>query len=304
MDLSVFRRSSKLKWDRTTILFVVFLAISFLYIPILIWEGEKFGTNYTSLVWGGVIILFGFVYLFIIYIPIVRIKVIIFILFLIIGTLIWHDHLKDMEETVFSDKTFNIHFIGFLVSMVISVPYLLLVKRKIKIHFRKIFELAANPLKEVEDGFTGRPYPVGKWQYKMEEINHFAHFLHKNMIAFPRYYDKMIILSFSAKMVDPLKKDPEDSSYISFDHTGNVVVNISKEDYNQYKDTFSFNQLCQSLSHVFNDLFENFRQGKSGEIVKMMESFESKWVKYIQVGLFIFLCISFLMLMIKYLLDK
>ncbi len=303
MDFSVFSRSSKLKWDRTTILLLVFLAISVIYIPVLIWEGETFGTNYTSLVWGGVIILFGFLYLFMVYIPVTRIKTIIFILFLIVGTMAWHYLLKEMDGTLFSEETFNAHLILFLVYTVLAVPYLLRVKRRIKIHFRKIFELAAIPLKGVENGFTGRPYPAETWEYTLDEINTFSRFLHKNMIAFPRYYANKVVLSFSAKMVDPGKQDPARSSFISFDSLGNIIVNISKEDYAQFKEDFTFDQLCQSISEVFKDLFHKFKTGDTEAIIRTMESFEPKWVKPLQIGLFILLSASFVVLMIIYLLS-
>ncbi|UCG27800.1 MAG: hypothetical protein JSV24_00140 [Bacteroidales bacterium] len=304
MDISVFNRSSKLKWDRTTILLIVFLAISLIYIPVLIWEGEKFGTSYASLVWGGVIILFGLIYLFIIYFPIRSIKIIVFLLYLIIGTMPWHYHLKKIEENIFTDNTYNIHLIFFLVCTVLSLPYLFRVKKKIKIHYRKIFELAGSRVTGVQNGFTGRPYPAGRWNYNMKEIEEFSRFLNKHMIAFPRYHDNKISLSFSAKMIDPRKRDPERSSFISFDRTGNIVVNISKEDYNQYKDKFTFDQLCRSISQVFMDLFEKFRAGKRQEIIQVMEAFEPKWAKRVQIGAFLFLCITFLALLLIYLITK
>ena len=172
------------------------------------------------------------------------------------------------------------------------------------VHFRKLFELAAGPLEEAGDGFTGRPYPVGKWKYSMEEINQFSQFLHRNMIAFPRYYENRILLSFSAKMVDPRKQDPEKSSFIAFDQKGNIAVNISKADYDQYKDRFTFDQLCQSLSLVFKDFFDKFRTGRKEEIVSIMEAFEPKWVKPVQIGTLILLSLTFLIIFIIYLVGK
>jgi len=304
MDLSSLRKSSKLKWERTTILLVVFLAISLIYIPVLIWEGEKFGTNYTSLVWGGVIILFGFIWLFMVYVPLKRIKVIIFLLYLIIGTMTWHYPLKEMGGTFFTEKTYNAHLIVFLVATILSVPYLFRVKNRIKVHFRKIFELAARSIKGIEDGFTGRPYPVGKWQYTMKDIQDFSRFLHKKMIAFPRYYPNKIVLSFSTKLVDPKKQDPAKSSFISFDPAGNIIVNISREDYDQYKEGLTFDQLCQSLSEVFKDLFERFKKGDQESIITLMESFEPKWVKMVQITITIIFSIAFVVLMILYLLKR
>ena len=99
----------------------------------------------------------------------------------------WHYPLKEMGGSIFTETTYNIHLILFLVVTLGSFPYLFRVKKRIKIHFRKIFELAASPLNEVENGFTGRPYPIGKWQYTMNEIAEFSKFLQKNMIAFPGY---------------------------------------------------------------------------------------------------------------------
>ena len=138
----------------------------------------------------------------------------------------------------------------------------------------------------------------------MKEMAGFSKFLHKNMIAFPEHYDNRIVLSFSAKMVDPRKRDPGKASFISFDRSGDIIVNISREDYDQYKENFTFDQLCHSLSNVFKDLFERYRKGDNESIIRLMESFEPKWIKYVQIGITILLSVGFIVLLILYFINK
>ena len=49
--------------------------------------------------------------------------------------------------------------------------------RKVKWRKREILELAAFPVNENTNGFSERPKPVGKKDFKHNEILEFAHFL-------------------------------------------------------------------------------------------------------------------------------
>jgi len=57
--------------------------------------------------------------------------------------------------------------------------YLIYVNYKIGSHYRKILELTAQPVKNTTDGFTPRPFPVGRISFSKEEIVRFAKFLKK-----------------------------------------------------------------------------------------------------------------------------
>jgi hypothetical protein len=50
----------------------------------------------------------------------------------------------------------------------------LVVTRKIKWRGREIFELAAEPVEESENGYTSRPRPIGKLNFHPDEIRQFA----------------------------------------------------------------------------------------------------------------------------------
>ena len=63
----------------------------------------------------------------------------------------------------------------------------LLITKKAKWRGREIMELAALPVDVGEDAFTGRPRPVGKVETSKKELQTFAEFLKRNLIAMPVY---------------------------------------------------------------------------------------------------------------------
>ena len=50
-------------------------------------------------------------------------------------------------------------------------------------HLRLFLDLAAKPVMEASNGYTNRPFPVGKSQYSKEDIIRFAEYLHRELIA-------------------------------------------------------------------------------------------------------------------------
>jgi len=146
--------------------------------------------------------------------------------------------------------------------------------KKIKWRTREILELAAMPVDETKNGFTERPLPVGKIDATAKEIESFALFLSKNMIAMPHRETGRIIFSLSSlyRKQNGLKWGYADESWVSFSDAGEVNVFISKNDYLLYQDAFSFDQLCTNLGHLFTEFFELFKKGEGIRILDKLNA--------------------------------
>ena len=166
-----------------------------------------------------------------------------------------------------------------LIYRIIIIPILLvwlymIFTKKITWHYRKILELAARPVNETADGFTPRPYPAGEAQYSKEEIIGFGNFMAKNLAAFPYVEKDRVLLIISRK--EPLdflslRREYDKETYVSFDYNGNVVVNIAKKEYDKYKEEFTFDQLCESLSNLFKQFLHEYQNGDLKSITETLK---------------------------------
>ena len=146
--------------------------------------------------------------------------------------------------------------------------------KKIKWRTREMLELAAMPVVETKNGFTERPLSLGKIDATSFEIDSFALFLSKNMIAMPYRENEKIIFSLSSSYwkQNGLKRGYADESWVSFSENGDVNVYISKNDYLLYRDTFSFDQLCSNLGSLFIDFFEMYKKGEGIRILDKLNA--------------------------------
>ena len=78
--------------------------------------------------------------------------------------------------------------------IIILLNLYMLKNKKLKIYYKSILELAAQPVESAEDGFTTRPYPVGQTEYSFHELSAFGKYCAKNLIAMPYKEDNKIIL--------------------------------------------------------------------------------------------------------------
>ncbi len=156
------------------------------------------------------------------------------------------------------------------------VVILLAVNRKLKWRGREIFELAADSVEVAGNGYTHRPCPVGKVEYRLEQLRGFARFAAKNLIALPYITSKNITL-VPVKMGDEfgrvlgLSGDYRDASWVNFDVSGEVSVHISQKDYLDYREPLAFDQLCASLGQVFIDFFVLYCNGEGVRAVDRMD---------------------------------
>ena len=172
-----------------------------------------------------------------------------------------------------SDKTTSLFGAGAVIFMIWM--QLLLLTRKFKWRGREILELAAQPVEDVTDGFTERPRPLGGTSLSREDALGFARFASRNLIAMP-YVEKDRVVFVPVSMAQsfrhlyPWGGDYRDATWVAVDNTGKVSVNIARKDYLTYKDSLSFDQLCESLGNLFVDFMGNFKRGEGVRVIDRM----------------------------------
>lgn len=169
------------------------------------------------------------------------------------------------------DPSLSSIFFFILIASTIWLFYQVSLK-KAKWKGREVFELASMFIEHQSDGFTGRPCPVGKSEYTKDELLGFAKFMRNNLIAMP-YFEDNSILFVPVKMSDEFSfifnpdKFRHIRSWVAFDYDGNVTVNISKNDYLDYKEELSFDQLCMNFGRLFIEFMKYFRKGEEDRIL-------------------------------------
>jgi len=148
------------------------------------------------------------------------------------------------------------------------------ITKKVKPRVREILELAAKPVNGTANGFTNRPYVSGRAEFSRSEMKAFSKFLMKHLIALPYYEENrtVILLEYSFKHILYLRSDCSGLTHIIFNDDGHVLVNISREYYLKYKKELTFDQLCDSLGHLFIEFLETFKKGKGERIIERMNS--------------------------------
>ena len=169
----------------------------------------------------------------------------------------------------------EIIFLVFLILFFLVWIVILFVTKKMKWRGREVLEMAAGPVEETGSGYTARPLPAGKTEFTQRQIIQFARFAMQHLIAVPYIgKDKVIFVPVMAGREFPfimgLKNDYTDETWVSFDFSGDVSVNISHRDYLSYNDELSFNQLCESMGNLFIEFMEMFQRGEGIRIIDRM----------------------------------
>jgi len=166
------------------------------------------------------------------------------------------------------------YFLG-LLFFALVLGYLALTRR-LKWRGREVFELAAEAVEEEGDGYTARPRPVGKVNYSPQQMQDFARYMARHLIALPYRTSKNVTL-VPIKMGEEfgrllgLSGDYRDATWVNFDVNGEVSVHIAQKDYLDYRQPLAFDQLCTSLGQVFIEFFELFNKGEGVRIIDRMD---------------------------------
>jgi len=243
---------SKLKWNKAQLLAVA----GFAFLVSFILEKQFLGTSYALWVWGAIYIIWGCAWWF-------RTRLFFYPVFgLVCGLAAWHYELATHGHTVLSMPTFVAHLSFNIALLVLWGGKTFVWQSTLEESARRIFEKAADNVKETANGFTDRPYVIDKLDYSNKDIQAFAGFLDKKRTTKSLSQPDKTILLFSLT-ISPLSFPSLDKvSYVSFAHDGQVTAHISKSDYSQYKAQFTFDQLCHGLGQVFKIMFEFYQNGE------------------------------------------
>jgi hypothetical protein len=137
---------------------------------------------------------------------------------------------------------------------------------------RRLFRLASERIFETGDGYTGRHYMAGQIKSGKDELLGFVRFFHGNYITRPFYYENYVSLAFSMNTSLMVIDMPSAVSHIILEYNGNIKVKISEQDYRDYKERLSFDQLCTSMADVFVRFLDYYQKGLESRIVTELKS--------------------------------
>lgn len=164
-------------------------------------------------------------------------------------------------------------FIGGMGLVFMIWLFVLIGIRDYKWRTSEVLELAALPVEEIRNGYTMRPMPAGKADYQWNDLIRFSRFIRRNLISVTYHEDEKVIFSLNRSRLKLISfsSDYIQDSWVSFDKSGQIVVHISKEDYKMYKDSYAFDQLCNSLGSLYSDFLTLFIEKKESEIIKKID---------------------------------
>jgi len=160
-------------------------------------------------------------------------------------------------------------------SMVIVGPlYMPVVQRSHQLEksARKIFKLAAEMVTGTENSFTDRPYVAGHENYQRDELIGFGRYLKAKNIALYDIKADVFKIGLSMGRSPYSDKSFQLISSISFANDGKLTVKISENDYKKYRNSLTFNQLCDSLAKVFGRFIEYYKDGNEERIIVELKS--------------------------------
>jgi hypothetical protein len=176
---------------------------------------------------------------------------------------------------LYGDDVPKIMILPVIVLLLITLPILayLLLTKKTKWKLKEILELAAQPVNDIKNGFSERPYPVGLTDYTSVELDGFSYFLSRNLIAIPVHDQGKVAFVISQDYSFTLGFDNSylNKTFILFENDGRVLAHISRRDYMRYRDHLAYDQLCDSLGKLFIEFFDQYRRGESLAILERLD---------------------------------
>lgn len=151
------------------------------------------------------------------------------------------------------------------------------IKRKLKWRGREILELAAQNIESATDNFTQRPLPTGKSNFSKQELKSFSKFFKKKLLGLTYNENTRIVfmpLKFKNEyfaLYNP-NYNYHEKTWVAISYNGNISVNISKEDYLDYREDLAFEQLCNSLSDIIIEFIELYLDGRQVRIIDRMDN--------------------------------
>jgi hypothetical protein len=168
-------------------------------------------------------------------------------------------------------------FLSACMVLFLAWTILLVATKRVKWRGREVLELAAASVEQAQNGYTGRPLPVGKTELNQRQILEFADFARRNLIAVTYAgRDRIVLVPVPMGRETPfilgLKGDYVRETWVSFDFEGNVSANVAQSDYLEYREPLSFNKLCESLGNLFIEFAELVRRGEGVRVIDRLDA--------------------------------
>ena len=137
-----------------------------------------------------------------------------------------------------------------------------------------VLELAAQPVEDVSEGYSMRPMPAAKLRYTWKQLLGFGRFIQRNLVAVAYYEKDKVIFSLSRNRLRMIffSRDYINGTWVAFDRGGTVSVHISRDDYAQFRESYAFDQLSNSLGHIFGEFYGLYEQGREQDITRKLDS--------------------------------
>ncbi len=145
-------------------------------------------------------------------------------------------------------------------------------QERYEINARRLFRLASARIRETGNGFTGRPYAAGDIGPDSEQIAGFTRFLEGKYIARAFHEADNHYLAFSMNKTLFSVEHPQEVSHVCISRDGRLSVFIAQADYREFKRSYNFDQLCDSLGLTFRRFFDYYNQGLESRIVTELKS--------------------------------
>ena len=149
--------------------------------------------------------------------------------------------------------------------------------KRLKFRGRELLELAALPVKPDPDGFTERPRPSGHVEATPKEILAFAEFLHRTHIAWAyREAGRVVLVPVRrlgyAYLYGWNVPGYKDQTWVAIDFDGQVSAHVSREDYLDYREELSLDELCESLGRLFIEMLDQYKRGEGRAILDRLDA--------------------------------
>lgn len=194
--------------------------------------------------------------------------------YLILGVLFGIGTFLSMAHYLSTFFNLGMYIINFLVIALLVVIFwsTLYSQERLEINTRRLFKLAVSIIVDVSEGYTNRPLSYGKLDYTQDELFGFINYIKSNYIGTVITRDSINYITFSLGTSTLVGLNPDKYSYVSFDNTGKVAVNIFEYDYNQYKQKYSFDQLCNTMGEVMVRFLDYYIDGHESRIKTDLKS--------------------------------
>jgi hypothetical protein len=159
----------------------------------------------------------------------------------------------------------------FTVIVLMIWVFISMMLKKYKWRGRDILELAAQEVEDNPGSFTSRPQPTGKVDFTKSELTAYAKFIQRSLLGLAyKESDKIIFMPLKYRneylaLYNP-NYDYFNKTWLAIDFEGHVSVNISQDDYLDYKEDLDFDHLCKSFSDLMISFIEMFLKGEKVRI--------------------------------------